>query len=103
MLTQIVRGRPVTTTNTNMQQEDIIRIWEELKVSHPSLTQHPTITLSRSSDVVTEACVLLATSYVNNITENFEGRVKYFLKYKISQKFPVRYSLALVLHVADGS
>jgi hypothetical protein len=86
-----------------MQQEDIIRIWQQLTVSHPSITQHPTTTLSRSSDVVTVACVLLTTSYVNNITEIFEGRVKYFLKYKISQKFPVRYSLGLVLHVADGS
>jgi hypothetical protein len=41
--------------------------------------------------VITEACVVLATSYVNNVTLNFENRVKYFLKFKISQKFSVSY------------
>ena len=82
----------MTTTNTRMPLQEITRIWEELKESHPNLSQPPPTTLSRSSDALTEACVVLATSYVNNITENFEARVKYYLKFKISQKFPVRYS-----------
>ena len=90
-LTQLVRGESVTTTNSRMPIQDIRRIWEDLKLSHPSLAQPPTSMLSRTSDVITEACVVLVTSYVNNVTLNFENRVKYFLKFKISQKFSVSY------------
>jgi hypothetical protein len=91
-LMQIVLEQQITTTNTRMPLEEINRIWADLKESHPSLSTPPITTLRRSKDVLTEACVTLATSYVNNITDNFEGRVKHFVKFKMAQKFPVRHS-----------
>ncbi|GAA5816932.1 hypothetical protein MFLAVUS_010467 [Mucor flavus] len=39
------------------------------------------------SQCVTEACTELATSYTNNIVENFENHLLYFLRYKLQDLF----------------
>ncbi|KAG0165228.1 hypothetical protein DFQ29_001721, partial [Apophysomyces sp. BC1021] len=57
---QLVLSKSVTTTNDKMP-EDLESAWEAFKYAHPSLQVPPRTTL-RSSDVLTEACVTLATS-----------------------------------------
>jgi hypothetical protein len=87
ILTQIVQRRPVTTTNTNMQQEDIIYsdMGRTKGVSYQpySAPHNHFILFIRCRD---RGLCAPYNYYVNNITENFEGRVKYFWKYKISKK-----------------
>jgi hypothetical protein len=94
---QIVLNKPVTTTNRLIPVDALQNVWTSLTRQHPSLNSPPQITLRRSVDVLTEACVTLATTYSNHIVLNFEQRVKNYLKYKISANFPVKIYLMVII------
>jgi hypothetical protein len=91
---QIVLGHNVTSTNQKIPIAELQSIWSTLKERHPSLAIIPQTSINRTSDVLTEACVNLATAYSNNIVENFCNRMIQYLQYKILADFPVKYGPA---------
>ncbi|KAG0170893.1 hypothetical protein DFQ29_009088, partial [Apophysomyces sp. BC1021] len=66
---------------------DLQQSWEQFVEVYSTL-RNPPRTLLRGSDVLAEACVLLATSYSSNVVENFEQRVCSFIQHKLSAWFP---------------
>jgi hypothetical protein len=88
---QLVLGDKVTT-KTDKLPTDFVSSWQMFKTSVPGAglsDEEKRRRPSRVSDVLTEACVVLATTYSNHIVENFQGRVFVFLKHKIQSTFPV--------------
>ncbi|OZJ06030.1 hypothetical protein BZG36_01106 [Bifiguratus adelaidae] len=76
---QLVLGRQMTTTNAKMPP-DLLQSWQAFQLYHSALQEPPKTEMTRASDVLAEAVVLLATTYTNHIVENFEDRVTMFVR-----------------------
>jgi hypothetical protein len=89
---QLVQGKQITS-NTDKCPPDILPSWNYYKTylmeTHEVDGGEILNTHFRTSDVLTEACVTLATAYHNNIVENFSGRIYAIFKYKLQTAFPV--------------
>ena len=76
---QLVLGRQMTATNSRIPP-DLLQSWQAFQQYHSALQEPPKTEMKRTSDVLTEAAVLLATTYTNHIVENFEDRVTTFVR-----------------------
>ena len=89
---QLVMGKEITSNNDKFPS-DVRHSWNRYKIyltETQGLAVLETISQrTRISDVLTEACVTLATAYHNHIVENFSGRLCTFFRYKLLAAFPV--------------
>ncbi|GAA5809410.1 hypothetical protein MFLAVUS_002818 [Mucor flavus] len=81
---QMVNGKRPTNSVSLPQQ--LLSSFDQLKRQHRSILYTEKL-LPGISQCVTEACTELATSYTNNIVENFENHLLYFLRYKLQDLF----------------
>jgi hypothetical protein len=82
----MVNGKRVTC-GTNLP-EDMLTIWNTFKAEHRNIVYDRKLT-EGASQCLAEACTGLATCYLNNIVENFEGHLMKFLMYKLQHTFMV--------------
>jgi hypothetical protein len=88
---QLVTGRQITS-NTDKIPDDMESCWERYCSNVLEAGANPTEILQnpgRISDVLTEACVVMATAYTNHIAENFDTRITAYIEYKVKQAYPV--------------
>ncbi|GAA5815083.1 hypothetical protein MFLAVUS_008589 [Mucor flavus] len=81
---QMVNGKRPTNSVSLPQQ--LLSSFDQFRRQHGSILYTEKI-LPGISQCVTEACTELATSYTNNIVENFENHLLYFLRYKLQDLF----------------
>ncbi|GAA5812184.1 hypothetical protein MFLAVUS_005634 [Mucor flavus] len=81
---QMVNGKRPTNSVSLPQQ--LLSSFDQFKRQHRSILYAEKL-LPGISQCVTEACTELATSYTNNIDENFENHLLYFLRYKLQDLF----------------
>ncbi|GAA5807059.1 hypothetical protein MFLAVUS_000409 [Mucor flavus] len=81
---QMVNGKRPTNSVSLPQQ--LLSSFDQFKRQHRSILYTEKL-LPGISQCVTEACTELATSYTNNIVENFENHLLYFLRYKLQDLF----------------
>ncbi|GAA5808627.1 hypothetical protein MFLAVUS_002019 [Mucor flavus] len=81
---QMVSGKRPTNSVSLLQQ--LLSSFDQFKRQHRSILYTEKL-LPGISQCVTEACTELATSYTNNIVENFENHLLYFLRYKLQDLF----------------
>ena len=83
---QMLNGKRPTNSASLPQQ--LLNSSDQFKRQHRSFLYTEKL-LPGISQCVTEACKELATSYTNNIVENFENHLLYFLRYKLQDLFMV--------------
>ena len=87
---QVVLGRTITNTNSLIPKEELNAIWATLANAYPTLGQPLSTFLGRSSNILADACVQLATSYANHIVENFQSRICGYIQRQLLLRIPVR-------------
>lgn len=83
---QLVNGRNIT--NSKNTSDNLIQTWNEYCTSFPNIVYKEKLQAG-ASNCLAEACTELATSYTNNIVENFESRLIKYIKYKLKHMFMV--------------
>ncbi|KAI9250798.1 hypothetical protein EDC94DRAFT_526896, partial [Helicostylum pulchrum] len=66
------------TTSTNIPA-DMLEIWDIFRSEHTNIVYDKTMEVG-DSQCLSEACTELATSYQNNVVENFGARLYYLLQ-----------------------
>lgn len=85
-VTKLVNEKTIKDTST--LPDGLMEAYSRFKANHPSFVRSKTL-LPGVSQCITEACTEIATSYLNNIVENFEQRLLYYLKFKLQIMFVV--------------
>jgi hypothetical protein len=75
------------TSSTNIPS-DILVVWDRFRSAHRAIV-YDKIIGGGASQCIAEACTELATSYQNNIVENFEERLLKYLYCKLQNIFMV--------------
>lgn len=79
----------VWVTNSNCVSSSIVLAFDEFKAGSPSiifnLKDHP---CKSCSDTLSSEYVVIATTYLNNIVENFEKRLLYYFHRSIKMIHP---------------
>lgn len=83
---QLVLGNEVTNPNSNLPA-DIRSKWEQFARDHPDAIYH--MMFNGYSDTLSSACKLMAETYVNHITENFQGYLVRYCKHMLKRAVPV--------------
>ncbi|KAI8979688.1 hypothetical protein BDF20DRAFT_940706 [Mycotypha africana] len=78
-----------TVKNTSALPNGFIEAYNNFKTNYSSFTRSKTL-VPGISQCIPEACMEIATSCLNNVIENFEQRLVYFLKFKLQMMFVVR-------------
>ncbi|GAA5805714.1 hypothetical protein HPULCUR_011238 [Helicostylum pulchrum] len=76
-------------TNKKYVSAGIALAFADFKKDHPSIVfSLKDSNIKGYSDSLSAACVVLATTYLNHIVENFKRRVLYYLSLKLSMIYP---------------
>lgn len=87
-MSQLIMGEKVT--NKKYVSAGIALAFADFKKDHPSIVfSLKDSNIKGYSDSLSAACVVLATTYLNHIVENFKRRVLYYLSLKLSMIYPV--------------
>lgn len=89
---QCVMGIPISNQNSKFPLPFLAH-WEWF--SRLPKTTYPKGNVTGYSDSLSAACKTIATTYSNNIVENFDQRVQLYLQRRLKELFPVRMTLSL--------
>ena len=83
---QLVNNRKATNGTTLLS--DIIPAWNKFRIKYPAIIYKVNLA-SGNSQCISEACTVVATSYLNNIVELFETKVLRYIRYIFQNAFMV--------------
>ncbi|KAI9267254.1 hypothetical protein EDC94DRAFT_515544, partial [Helicostylum pulchrum] len=83
---QMINSKRVTAS-TNIPA-NMLAIWDTFRSEHTNIVYDKTMEAG-ASQCLSEACTELATSYQNNVVENFEARLLNYIYYLLQNTFNV--------------
>jgi len=83
---QLVSNRKAT--NGTALPSDMIPAWDTFRIKYPAIIYKINLA-SGNSQCLSEACTVVATSYLNNIVELFEAKVLRYIRYILQNAFMV--------------
>ena len=83
---QLVNNRKAT--NGTALPSDMIPAWDTFRIKYPAIIYKVNLA-SGNSQCISEACTVVATSYLNNIVELFEAKVLRYIRYILQNAFMV--------------
>jgi hypothetical protein len=80
-LTQLIRGLPLTSTNTDFPKNQVLEHWDRMIITHPDLTT----TYDMNTKILSDYCQRQSTCNNLHLSGNFPKRIKSFCRFRFNQ------------------